>query len=96
MTERIQNMSLKDFDKYYHQKLIWSLTVSKDFRNEITAYKRILDCSLKILLDHKKNSKLTEIQNDGHLMIQIILLKSMSLIKLANGLKYRNYLKAIN
>jgi hypothetical protein len=94
MADRIRNMNFKEFDKYYYKKLIWSLTVSRDFRNEINAYKRILDCSIKILLDHKKNSKLTEIENDGHLMVQIILLKSMSLIKLANGLKYRNELNS--
>jgi hypothetical protein len=81
---------MQGFDKEYYRKLIWALTVSKNFRNEITAYKRILDCSLKILIDHKKTSKLTEIENDGHLMIQIILLKSLSLLKLANGFKYRN------
>jgi hypothetical protein len=81
---------MQGFDKENYRRLIWALTVSKNFRNEITAYKRILDCSLKLLLDHKNNSKLTETDNDGHLLVQIFLLKSMSLIKLTNGLRYRN------
>jgi hypothetical protein len=83
-------MSMEKFDKEHYRKRIFEFTVSKNFQNEITGYKRILDSSMKILFNHKKNSKLTEVDNDGHLLIQILLLKSMSLIKLANGLRYRN------
>jgi hypothetical protein len=87
---------MEGFDKEHYRRLIWALTVSKNFRNEITAYKRILDSSMKILFDHKKNSKLTEGDNDGHLLIQILLLKSMSLIKLTTGIRYRNDLNGTN
>lgn len=87
---------MEKFDKTYYRKLIFDLTISKNFRNEINSFKRILDCSFKILLDHNKNSKLTEVDNDGHLMVQIFLLKSMSLIKLANGLSHRNELNDTN
>lgn len=89
-------MSMEKFDKEHYRRLIWALTVSKNFRNEIAAYKRILDSSMKILFDHKKNSKLTEVDNDGHLLIQILLLKSMSLIKLTTGIRYRNDLNGTN
>ena len=87
---------MEEFEKEYFRELIFALNVSKNFRNEITAYKRILDSAIKILLDHKKGSKLYEKDNDGHLMVQIFLLKSMSLIKLANGLRYRNDLNSTN
>lgn len=87
---------MEEFDKEHYRRLIWALTVSKNFRNEITAYKRILDSSMKILFDHKKNSILSEKENDGHLMVQIFLLKSMSLIKLTTGIRYRNDLNGTN
>lgn len=81
---------MAEFNQEEYRKLIWNLTISKNLRYEITSYKRILDSGMKVLFDHKKNSKLTEVDNDGHLLIQISLLKSMSLIKLTTGLTYRN------
>ena len=83
---------MEQFDKEKYRKLIWALTVSKDISNEIHAYKRIIDVGMKVLLDHKKQISLSETDNDGHLSVQMSILKSISLLKLSSGLRYANKL----
>jgi len=83
---------MEQLDKEKYRKLILALTVAKDIRNEIHAYKRIIDVGMKVLWDHKKKISLSETDNDGHLSVQMSLLKSISLLKLSSGLRYANEL----
>lgn len=81
---------MTDLERIQYRKEICRLTVSKDFKNEIDSFKMVLDSAMAIMYSHKKESKLNEIDSDGHLLIQIAFVKSMSLLKLADGLKYVN------
>ncbi len=83
---------MQEFDLDTYRINIWKLTECENIEDDIISYKKIIDVGMKILWDHNRNSNLNEVENDAHILVQMSLLKSISLLKLSEGLHYTNEL----